>query len=443
MNRPLSKARLQTAFLLALAALFALFLLLLCCGNRGGQTDILYLGGRDFMADMLNTEEYARTLDPYGFGQGESHVPFKDANYPPLAYVLFWLVDAVSGRDATTPRALCVAIMLEIGCLVLLWHGLSRLLGASGGRSALLAAALTLSAPAIFAFERGNIILLAAVLCIWFLLGCQSPRPFVRELAFVALAVAAALKIYPALLGLLLLRRRRWKDALRLAAYGLCAVFLPFLCMRGGFASLPLLFENFGAHTAYYTRFIYPRFGFRLFASIAYDTTFLNPFINANLWKLGDRLFRLMPAVDTLLACLCLVHACVCKRRWEAVAAIMLVLVNYPVNSGYYTALYLLPAAALLLSCDALTRRDLWYAALFLLVFNPVQIPLPYVLLGIADPILCNTTDILRNLAAYAMFVFFAVKGAVGSVGFIQTHFCKKRPPVPSQAQPPSSAGLK
>ena len=437
MNRPLSKDRLQTAFLLALSALVALFFVLLCCGNLGGQTDIVYLEGRDFMADMLQTEEYARALDPYGFGQGEAHVPFKDANYPPLAYVLFWLADAVSGRDAATPWALAVAILLGAAGIVLLWHALSRLLDAPRGKRALLAAALALSAPAVFAFERGNIILLAAVLCTWFLLGYQSPRRLVRELAFVALAVAAALKIYPALLGLLLLRQRRWKDALRLAAYGLCAVFLPFLCMQGGFANLPLLFENFGAHTAYYTRFIYPRFGFRLFASISYDTTFLDPFLNDNLWKLGDRLFRFMPAVDTLLACLCLAHACVCKRRWEAAAAILLVLVNYPVNSGYYTALYLLPAAALLLSCDALTRRDLWYAALLVLIFNPVQIPLPYALLGIADPILCNTTDILRNLAAYALFVLFAAKGAVGSVGLILTNFFANRPAV--RHEPPPS----
>ena len=412
MNKHCSKSRLQTGFLLVMAALYALYFTLLLCGNLGGQTELFYLGGRDFQADMLNTEEYARARDPYGFAQGEAHVPFKDANYPPLAYLLFNGIDAVSGRDIHSPRALAVAVAIAVGSLLLLFDGLSRLLDAQKNKRPPLAAALTLSAPAVFALERGNIILLAAVLCCWFLLGYRSARPLVRELAFLALAAAAALKIFPALLGLLLLRERRWRDALRLAAYGLCAVFLPFLLLNGGFQNLPLLFENFGAHTAYYTRFIYPRFGFRLLASITYDATFLNPAVNDNLWRLGDKLFRFMPAVDVALSLLCLVHACVCKRPWEASMAIMLVLVNYPVNSGTYTALYLLPAAALLLSCDTLTRGDLACAALLVFIFNPVQIPIPYRLLGIVDPILCNTTDLLRNVAAYALFLVFALRGA-------------------------------
>lgn len=417
MNRPLSKSRLQTGFLLALSGFLLLFILLLVCGDIGGQSDVIYLRGRDFLADMLNTEAYARGLDPYGYGQGTAaHVPFKDANYPPLAYLLFGALDTLSGRDIAAPRARILALAFGLLCTLLLWDGLCRLLDAPRHKRALLAAALTLSAPVIFAFERGNIILLSGVLCIWFLLGYESKRPLLRELSFLALAVAAALKIYPALLGLLLVQKRRWKDALRLACYGLIAVFLPFVFLNGGFSNLPLLLENFGAHTAYYTRLIYPRYGFRLFASLTYDTTFLNPLLNDHLWKLGDKLYAFMPAVDMALSFLCAAHACLAKRKWESVAALLLIVVNYPVNSGSYTALYLLPAVALLLSCDAPRRGDLVYAALFLVVLTPLQLPLPDTLFGITDPILCNLSDILRNLSAYALFVCFAVKGAAGIV---------------------------
>ena len=426
MNRPsspLNPQSLQRAFLVAMAALFAVYGLLLCCGNAGSQRDLFYMGGQDLLSDMLNTEEYARDLDPYGFSQGADRIPFKDANYPPLAYVLFWLIDAASGRDITTPRAMVVALAFGTLSLVLLFLGLERLPGQAVDkrRRRLLALALAVSAPALFAFERGNIILLCAALCIWFLLGYRSPRPILRELSFIALAIAAALKVYPALLGLLLLRERRYREALRLAAYGAGAVFLPFLCMEGGFSNLPLLLDNFSAHTAYYTRLIYPRFGFRLFASITYDTTFCDPFLNANLWRLGEKLYRFMPWVDGALACCCLGGVFALKQPWERLAAIMLVIVNYPVNSGYYTALYLLPAIMLLLASQEVTPFNGLCLCLFLVVLNPVQIPIPYRTLGVADPILCNVTDILRNLAAYALFVLFAVRGVLAAIGSISS----------------------
>lgn len=419
--RPTSRAAAQRAFLIAMGLLTALFLTLLLLGNAGNQTDVLYLGGRDFQADMLNTEVYARALNPYGYDPSGAHVPFKDANYPPLAYVLFYFCDALSLHDVATPWAMAVSLCLAALGVLLLLIGVYRLTGApTRGRRALLAAAIALSAPTVYAFERGNIILLAVTLCVLFLLGYQSPRPLLRELSFCALAMAAALKIYPALLGLLLLSQRRYRDALRLMLYGLAFVFLPFLCIEGGFANLPLLMENFGAHAAFYTRRIYPRFGFRLFSSIAYDAPFANAFLNDNLWKLGEKLDRVMPGVDALLCLGCASCALLGRRPFERVLGVMLILVNYPVNSGYYTALYLLPALSLLLG-EAVWRRGDW-ATLFLLVaiVQPVQLPLPYGLFGITEPILCNLTDILRNLAAYALFVRFAVTGVLALVGTLR-----------------------
>ena len=417
-----SRMTVQRTFLIAMGALTALFLLLLFAGNLGGQTDIVYLGGEDAMADMLHTEEYARTLNPYGYDPSGVHVPFKDANYPPLAYLLFYLCDVASFHDVTTPWAMTLAMVLgALGVLLLLWGCWRMLSSAEKGKRLLLAAACSLCAPTLYAFERGNIILLAAVLCLFFLLGYESPRPIVREAAFAALAVAAALKIYPALLGLLLLRQRRFSEALRLMLYGVLAVFAPFLCMEGGFANLPLLLENFGVHTDYYTRLIYPRFGFRLFASLTYDTPFVNPFLDDQLWKLGDKMYRVMPVVDALLALGCALCMLTCRRRFEAVLAVMLILVNYPVNSGYYTALYLLIPLTMLLDCDTLASEDLWTLGLIIAVIAPVQIPIPYALLGVREPILCNLSYLLHNLAAYALFVLFAVKGYAALVGRFRT----------------------
>lgn len=401
----------QTAFLVAMAALFAVFVVLLLCGDIGGQSDIVYLAGRDFQADAMNTEAYARELDPYGYAAGDAHVPFKDANYPPLAYVIFYLLDVVSGRDMTTVRALAVSVAFSALGVLFVLGGCRRLLYAPRGKRLLLLAAFLVSMPTVYAFERGNIILFAVGLCAWFLLGYRSESALMRELSFLALAAAAALKIFPAMLGLLLLAEKRYRDALRLVLYGLLFAFLPFLLLRGGFDNLRLLLENFGAHTAYYRRLIYPRFGFRLVASLTYDVPWASPFLADQFWKAGDALYAVAPYFDIAASIGCAAFALLASRRWEAALAIMLVLVNYPVNSGAYTALYLLPVIAMYLSCDGLTKRDRWILAAFILLLSPLQLPFPKSLMLPGESILCNLTDILRNFAAYALFIVFGARG--------------------------------
>ena len=420
MESKLNNQRLRRAFILTMCALFALFLTLLLSGNVMGQSTVFYLSGEDFQADALNTEVYARELNPYGYSETETHVPFKDANYPPLAYLLFYLMDTVSGRDAETARAAAVSVALSALCLAGLITVCYCMLDAPRPGRIGFALALLLSGVSLNAVERGNIILLAAGLCAFFLAGYRSARPVVRELAFVALAVAAALKIFPALFGLLLLFERRWKDALRLLLYGVVAAFLPFVFMKGGFGNLPLLLENFGAHKAFYDRLTYPRYGFRLFSSLAYDLCWANPWLERNVWKLGEKLLLATPWADLLFTALCLVYALLAGDLWRKAAAIAFVLINYPVNSGAYTALYLFPVIALYLSCGALRKRDLWYAACFLLILSPVQLPLPYDLLGITQGVMVSLSDILRNLVVYGLFLVFAAKGAVAGVRFLR-----------------------
>lgn len=68
----------------------------------------------------------------------------------------------------------------------------------------------------------------------------RSKRAWVRELALVALAVAAGLKIYPAFLGVMLLRNRDFKAAIRTVFYGIAALVLPVFAFQEGVYGLQL-----------------------------------------------------------------------------------------------------------------------------------------------------------------------------------------------------------
>lgn len=95
----------------------------------------------------------------------------------------------------------------------------------------------------LYAVERGNIILLAMLLSAIFVWFRESENKVISELALIALAIAAGLKIYPALLGMLLIYSKQYKKALRTVLYGLIAFVLPCFCFHEGLRCIKEFFE--------------------------------------------------------------------------------------------------------------------------------------------------------------------------------------------------------
>lgn len=90
-----------------------------------------------------------------------------------------------------------------------------------------------ISAPVMFTFERGNIVWLALVLTLYFTSYYHSENKLKKELSYIALALAASIKIYPAIFGLLLLKEKKWKEAIRTLFYGIACFFIPFFYFDG------------------------------------------------------------------------------------------------------------------------------------------------------------------------------------------------------------------
>lgn len=89
--------------------------------------------------------------------------------------------------------------------------------------------AIIATSPVIFAIQRGNMVLLALELTMFFYFSYTSKDKVIRELGLWSLAIAAAIKLYPAIFGLLLLKNRQWKEAFKCVLYGLILLFVPML----------------------------------------------------------------------------------------------------------------------------------------------------------------------------------------------------------------------
>jgi hypothetical protein len=100
---------------------------------------------------------------------------------------------------------------------------------------------IVFSYPVIYAIERGNNILIAMLFSLLFLILYNSENRRIRYLSYVFLSLAAGFKIYPLILGLLILREKRYKEAIVCALIGTALLLLPFILTDG---NLFILIEN-------------------------------------------------------------------------------------------------------------------------------------------------------------------------------------------------------
>jgi hypothetical protein len=233
---------------------------------------------------------------------------------------------------------------------------------AKGGKAtrALLAISVALSAPFLFQYERANLIILALLFTMLFVRLKDSEKPIVRELSYICLAVAASLKIYPALFGLLLVREKRWKDCLRCVGWGLVLFLFPFLFFEG-FTGLFTLLRNI-LNTS--SLFQVNGYGYK----VNYANTF-----SMLLTLVGfpsGALINAWQYVSYFIAILLLVGVFFHRSQWKILALLSLFTLGVPAFSYIYTLLFMvIPLIAFLNEEEKHTRLDRVYLACFIGIF--------------------------------------------------------------------------
>ena len=96
-----------------------------------------------------------------------------------------------------------------VACVMLLIKCIKKYKIGNGLDKFLFAVSMFLSVPMIFLLERGNILILVISLLFVFLYGYDSEKASTRHLAYICLAIAVSIKLYPVVFGLLLLRKKK------------------------------------------------------------------------------------------------------------------------------------------------------------------------------------------------------------------------------------------
>jgi len=355
-------------FITASFFMFLLFLILFYINPEGSQAYVFFKKTTDYMADFYNVAKYSSDGNPY-FNEFRG-------SYPPISYVLMMILSkfapykelgAFEAGKTTMGLATSAYFMFSISSLFfLLLHSFMK--GTRGVRF-LLVSTFYVSGIFIFTYERGNLVILSALLSTFYLFNYRSENALIRELAFLSLAFSAALKIYPALFGILLLFERRIKEALRLILYGILIALLPFLFLDHHIQNLPKLVENLSLASDYYLFMRYPRFGHYYFVSVWNSSRPLRNLIS------GQTLHLVLTPLVHIIAIVGIILANWNETHWKKVAILTLAVILLPVNSGLYCGIYMFPVIIMYFNQAEMNRKDWWYAILFLIFLNPIQIP--------------------------------------------------------------------
>lgn len=361
-----------------------IFFMILILLTRGSViTEIFFCDIRDTYMDFFNSVYDVSMRRPYELG----------VIYPPLCYIIFYLfnrfvpeeiidaqwyispggnvIRATQGGQFALFIYLTFIIIFIFSIICIYLRKKNMLIKISGIVS------IFLSIPFLYSIERGNIILYSFAGALFFCLFFNSKNKIVKEMALIALAFSAGIKIYPAILGLLLLLERRYRDAFRCIIYGVCFFFLPFIFF-GGVNEVLNLIDSIQQSSNYFGN-TYGGVGYKInFGNTLkiYEALFGIKTINTNI---------IVGIISSALFFLSIFQ----KTTWKRIAMLVLIIIGTPTFSYNYTSIFLIIPWIILFNNNKYNRMNRYYFILITIVLLPI--PLGVIQIDSEWPLTGNT----------------------------------------------------
>ena len=337
-------------WIVILTSFFAWFFALLI-NPQGKQLDLFFLRMADFWADATNTTGYASGLDPYfNSVNGLQH-----HNYPPLPYLLFYLLAHVSSNPINGTSyplkgylayyyqpiwTLLFVVALVVSLILLYTVCIRKLHFKSYFDSVMVGFSLLLSYPMLFTIERGNILIIAVLAVTIFVFYYDDECKWKREIALISLATAIAIKLSPGIFILLLFYKKDWKSLYRVCFYSIIFLLLPLCFLEGGFYKNVLqMLSNIMRHLVYQSEI----YGTGLIASYVKYAKFCF----GNNFEASATALVILRILKVEVSLLLLFGSCFLKDKWIIVLNLTLVLLILPSVSLGYCMLYMIPFTVL------------------------------------------------------------------------------------------------
>jgi len=349
-----------------ISAALCLVVLLACflCSRGTLIERYFFRDTKDTGMDFFHSIEYTRGRKPY---------EIFDTLYPPLANLFFYVLylmlpveytsqwpfdfsESVGMRATELDLRVHQSSMLTFIAFILLsalllYSLIEYALHNRGLKTAKWTAVfMTLSYGCMYALERGNIIILCAGLSMVFALFYKSENKFLKEIALLSLAFAAGFKLYPALLGILLIREKDWKAAIRAVIYGVAALILPLFAFEG----LSALKIFFGQVTSFGESGSVDWTGTSFSNGVNHVLHFISSMTGTELTAAS-----FVSTIGTILCLAVLACALILPKKWQAMLAVTLPMVMYQSQGHYALTMFLIPLAIYFQEEDQFSRQNI------------------------------------------------------------------------------------
>lgn len=336
-------------------------------------------------------------FNPVCFVKGGNPYDNVDAGaiYPPLCYVLYELAEKVIPFDiANDSRYMklfrdgtiinLILMLIQFYLLDILIKKITVKCNDSFVTRNIIPLTVLFSAPLLFLYERGNILELALILLLFYIIYYDSENDILRELAFISLALSASIKIYPAIFGVLLVYQKRWRDAIKCALYGVFLFMLPFF-HYDGFATFKVFLNNLSSGMSV-TNYSMTGVGYRMDFATG---------ISIFKWILGMDGSKSSGINSILLFVVIIILAVsffVLKSEWKRFLCITILMIIIPsFGYEYVSAFYIIPFLTFIKSQNSnknysnennsngnIEKIDYLYAITFSLMLAPATLMVPY-----------------------------------------------------------------
>ncbi|SMC45226.1 Protein of unknown function [Oscillospiraceae bacterium] len=375
----------------------------------------------DSWMDFFNPINHAGLADPY---------IDTDRIYPPICYCFYWLISRFVPRGLYTSShirrmkyltggaiAFTMYMVVTTYLFVNIMEKFIRLsakeerLEVSRKREEqekfiqkILIIFIMFSSPFIYQYERANIIFIALMLLITYLLLKDSDNKIAREISLICLALSACIKIYPAVFGLLLLKEKRWKESIRVVIYGLIFFFVPFAFM-GGFDKISKFLEalllspdNSDPHEYGYGNKL------NFTNTIMAVHTF---FVNRGKISYADAQNK-AHYMSLALTFGSAIMAYFSKEKWKTYALLTGIMVGFPAFSFMYCSVFIcIPLVTFIMQKrEKIRKMDIVYIITFLMIFgiHIYKTPKLFYMKDVKWPL--YVTDLIQALGVFFLTLF-------------------------------------
>lgn len=315
--------------------------------------------------DYFNMLANLSNLNPYE----------NDANYPAMCFLIWRVmmhmipIDAVY-EDGFFFREYLPAtlgyIVYSVIIVVAVWEILKNYIIGNKLEKLIISASIILSGPFIFTIERGNIIILSFLFLLAFCCLYQSEKKAVRYVGYFCLAMSAAIKIYPAIFGVMLLIKKKasWKEILATIIMGVIVFILPFFFFEG-FQSLSDMVNGI-----FFASNLQANWG------MGYNFCFSN-LIKIVASLMGVLYEQIAGGYKIIGIIVCVFIFLLNEAEWKKLFALALTCIWIPDFSYTYTLILFIPALIAYFNSQKYYKdiTSVIYRMLFLIIFMPIALP--------------------------------------------------------------------